>query len=257
MRSRSIVHIFLMCAASAVALSCIGGDRVIPPHKMAKIYVKMLLADQWVGGSKETLDMADTSLLYEPILAEYGYDKMDYVRSVNHYMDEPKTFNKIFDEVSDVLLKRIQEIEAAQKARERADSVRKKRSALDIRLPEPLMSILADSVRRDTVSIKMDSTGVMVWERIMPDTTFYGPRFVLKSYVDSLLGVRDSLTLKEDAGAVKSPETGKQDEVRKAEPAPVPVKMLPAPDMDGHGLNGLGGVRKITDIKAEPVLKKK
>lgn len=257
MKGRSIAHIFLTLIVCAVALSCVGGGRVIPPHKMAKLYVKMLLADQWVGGSKEAMDMADTSLLYEPILKDAGYTKMDYVRSVNHYMDEPKEFSKIFDEVNDILGKRIGELESAKKAREVSDSARRAKAALQFKRPEPFMSMMSDSVRRDTVSIKVDSAGILVWERIMPDTTFYGPRFVLKSYVDSLLSVRDSLARVGEAGEAKSVAAWKKDDRKKMEPAPIPEKKLPAPDMEGHSLKELGGVRKISDVKAEPVLKKK
>lgn len=246
MRNRSIVHFFLIFAVAAVMLSCVGGERVIPPHKMAKIYVKMLLADQWVSDSKEAMDMADTSLLYEPILADAGYTKMDYVKSVNHYMDEPKEFDKIFDEVSDILGKRISEIEAARKARDYADSIRQARWALDIKRPEPFGSMASDSVRRDTVSIKVDSSGILVWERIMPDTTYYGPKFVLKSYVDSLLCVRDSLAQKEDGVGDKSVTNGKM------EPVPIPVKKFPAPvKMDKER------TLKATSVAAEPVLKMK
>ena len=52
-------------------------DKVIPRSKLARIYAEMLLTDQWIQDTPSIRYVADTSLIYEPILESYGYTKMD------------------------------------------------------------------------------------------------------------------------------------------------------------------------------------
>ena len=216
-------HILLLAALAAGVVSCGRKGRVIPRHKMAELYVKMLLADQWVKNDSKAMDIADTTLFYEPILAEAGYTKMDYVASVNRYMSEPEDFGKIFSEVSDILKEHIDGIKAARRNRDYADSLRRARAALPIRRPGLLKDMLADSVRRDTVSVIVDSTGMLVLERIMPDTTFYGPRYVLKSFADSLKQAEDSLKTETPGVAGKGPERKPDQELVGGIPLPAPA----------------------------------
>ena len=83
--------------AVVVFASCSSKDEaeVIPRDTMADIYVEMLMMDQWITTIPGMRIIADTSLVYEPILEKYGYDKMDYIHSVDVYMDDPERFSRI------------------------------------------------------------------------------------------------------------------------------------------------------------------
>ena len=62
---------------------------------MAQIYVEMLLTDQWINTTPGMRTVADTSLVYEPILKEYGYTSSDYRKSVEYYLEDPDTYADI------------------------------------------------------------------------------------------------------------------------------------------------------------------
>lgn len=100
-----------MMLSVAVMSSCRGdGTKVIPRGEMAEIYAEMLVTDQWIVSTPSIRLIADTSLVYEPILQKYGYTGDDYRRSVDHYMDDPERFARIFRETADILDKRLAEL---------------------------------------------------------------------------------------------------------------------------------------------------
>lgn len=200
-------RILLIAAVLVAAVSCGNRGRVIPAHKFAKIYAKMLVADQWVVNDPSRVRVADTTLFYVPILEEFGYTEKDYLKSVTYYMNDPESFGKIFKETKSILEARISELTADERAKMRADSIRMaiERSPF---LRAPIFRDMdKDSVRTDTVSISIDSCGLLVWERIFPDTIYSGPSYVLKSYLDSLATVADSLknATKDTVAAPKEP----------------------------------------------------
>ncbi|MGN1220408.1 MAG: DUF4296 domain-containing protein, partial [Candidatus Cryptobacteroides sp.] len=55
--------------------------------------------------------MADTSLVYEPILEKYGYSSADYRKSVETYMDDPERYSRILRTTAEILDKRIKELQ--------------------------------------------------------------------------------------------------------------------------------------------------
>mgnify|MGYP003445798638 FL=1 len=67
---RSILRYIVILTASVLVLSSCGKDEaeVIPRAKLAKIYAEMLVTDQWVTSTPGVRMIADTSLVYEPIL---------------------------------------------------------------------------------------------------------------------------------------------------------------------------------------------
>ena len=89
-------NIALLLAILALACSCGRDGRVIPPHKLARIYADMLVADQMIRSDYSLTNVADTSLFYEPVLMDYGYTTKDYVKSVGHYMRDPESFGNIY-----------------------------------------------------------------------------------------------------------------------------------------------------------------
>lgn len=179
-------NITLLLAILALACSCGRDGRVIPPHKLARIYADMLVADQMIRSDYSLTNVADTSLFYEPVLMEYGYTTKDYVKSVGHYMRDPESFGNIFKEAKDILTSHIDELTAEERARHRADSVKRAIEASDFKRAPIYRSGLRDSLRTDTVEISLDTSGMLVWKWFMPDTIFKGPVFTLKSELDSL-----------------------------------------------------------------------
>ena len=88
---------------------------VIPRKKMARIYADMLMTDQWVTSTPGIRMVADTSLVYEPILEKYGYDSDDYRRSIDAYMDDPERYARILRTTGEILQDRIDELKKQQR----------------------------------------------------------------------------------------------------------------------------------------------
>ena len=71
---RLIRHIMLMTAVFLLAVSCgRKEDKVIPRSKLAEIYAEMMLVDQWIMNNPGNRHIADTSLVYEPVLERKIY----------------------------------------------------------------------------------------------------------------------------------------------------------------------------------------
>ena len=89
-------HIVVFLVVVVMAASC-SADRadVIPRSKLAAIYAEMLMTDQWINSRPDVRRIADTSLVYEPILQKYGYDHQDYLKTVDEYMNDPERFARI------------------------------------------------------------------------------------------------------------------------------------------------------------------
>ncbi len=108
-------HILAALAAVMVVFaSCSRGAEIIPRKKMAEIYAEMLVTDQWISTTPGIRHIADTSLVYEPILDKYGYDSDDYRASVDKYMDDPERFSRIFRTAGEIMDKRLAELRKEQ-----------------------------------------------------------------------------------------------------------------------------------------------
>ncbi len=103
-------------AAVMILFASCGNDEaeVIPRKKMARIYAEMLVTDQWITATPGVRMIADTSLVYEPILEKYGYDSEDYRKSVDVYMDDPERFARIFRTTGELIDIRLKEVEKQQ-----------------------------------------------------------------------------------------------------------------------------------------------
>ena len=91
----------ILVVISLLAFSCRG------PHKidrddMVNIYHDMFIQDQQlrIGYS---MRRADTTLVYEGIFREYGYNTDDYIYSVSQYIKDPDKMAKMMQEVADRL----------------------------------------------------------------------------------------------------------------------------------------------------------
>ena len=71
---RKSLHIIIAVAVAFCLFACGRGGRVIPPKVMANLYVRMILTDQWIRDNYSLSKVADTTLVYDPILEEAGYN---------------------------------------------------------------------------------------------------------------------------------------------------------------------------------------
>ena len=151
-------HIFPVILSVMFLCSCGERDgKVIPRGELAEIYAQMLLMDQWIVGTPGARQLADTTLVYEPILNEYGYTKADYRKSVDEYMNDPERFSRILRttvEIFDDMLKNLKvrkaEHDRLEEIRKHIEMLRKSISVdMDKYFPD-VMQTQADTVRRDS-----------------------------------------------------------------------------------------------------------
>lgn len=124
--SKMFRHIFYAVVVMVLVFSSCRQeeDEIIPRNKMARIYAEMLLTDQWIVKKADMRKLADTSLVYEPILEKYGYDSEDYRRSVFRYLDDPERFARILSKTVDIFDERLEELKEIKKAMATAEERR-------------------------------------------------------------------------------------------------------------------------------------
>lgn len=105
----------LAVLALVLVCGCSRHGRVLSREKMADIYYDMFMLDTWLQNAPSARKAADTSLVYEPIFRKHGCSFKDYDASVNHYLSDPDTYKKIFDDVYSRLKVREKELEAEVK----------------------------------------------------------------------------------------------------------------------------------------------
>jgi len=108
---RHIVIVSLVSAALFASCSRSDDAEVIPRKKLSAIYAEMLVTDQWITSTPGVRMIADTSLVYAPILERYGYDLDDYILTVERYMDDPERFSRILRESGEIIERQIEDAE--------------------------------------------------------------------------------------------------------------------------------------------------
>lgn len=111
---RKFAHITFFVSVFAILLpSCVKDDeaKVIPRGKLSKIYAEMLVTDQWITSTPGVRMIADTSLVYAPILEKYGYDLDDYLASIDVYMNDPERFSRILRKSGEIIELQIEDAE--------------------------------------------------------------------------------------------------------------------------------------------------
>lgn len=212
---RYLRHILiLLVAVMTLAPSCRKeGPRVIPRSKLAKIYAEMFVTDQWVQSKPGLRTIADTSLVYEPILEKYGYDSEDYQYSIDHYMDDPERFSRILRTTAEIIDK---EIRALRKTQEQIRQEQQKMREA-IKYEFEMFHSYEELISPDGLKEWPDSMDV-VWDTLInahrirrvyrTDTIYQGPRMIVKDTIavaDSL--VADSLAVIDSLAAVDSIKT--------------------------------------------------
>lgn len=217
----SLKHIVAMSFAALLLLSSCNRaeEKVIPRSKLAKIYAEMLLTDQWISETPELRRVADTSLIYEPILEKYGYTKMDYLHTVDAYLDDPERFSRIWRETSDILDERLKDARARRAAMEtEAEKIRKReRFSVDFQLDSifPYMLMEPYIHYHDSLAFGIDTAirAYKMHDVVLADTTYDG--LVMNIRIDSL-ALADTLAA---VDTLAVPDTMKQAGPVKAETA--------------------------------------
>lgn len=200
---RSCLKHILLCISVLVSVSC-GKDEaeVIPRGKMAEIYAEMLMTDQWINSTPGMRMIADTSLVYEPILEKYGYDNLDYLKSVDYYMNDPERFSRILRSSGELLSRHIKELKKRQKQLEMEqdalDKVLKYQTDYSFEEYFPYFSDEPYVHYYDSVTFEMDSCKVY---RLIPvetaDTLYDRLRMIIRDslMVSDTLEVTDSIAV--------------------------------------------------------------
>lgn len=191
---RTLRHILLVLLAALSFSSCSGDDEgvVIPRSKLAKIYAEMLVTDQWITSTPGVRMIADTSLVYAPILERYGYDLEDYLFTVDHYMNDPERFSRILRESGEIIGRQLESAELQLAEEQRLANLPKIES--DFR-PEEFFPYMFDEPYvhyYDSLSFEPDS--LLQIYRLVPvqknDTLFDGVKMV---FVTDSLEIPDTL----------------------------------------------------------------
>jgi hypothetical protein len=175
---------------------------VIEEDVLSQIYAEMLMTDQWISSTAGVRLIADTSLVYEPILKKYGYTSADYRNSVEHYLKDPEEYADIMQGTVEILDRRLAELRK-QKGEQQLDKERLdyiKKIAKDIRLSREW--IYVDKLTDERYGM-IDSLSV-VWDSLSYCYTMVSvPWSERKERVDSL-SANDSISALDSIPALDS-----------------------------------------------------
>jgi hypothetical protein len=152
-------HIFPVILTVMLLVSCGGRDgKVIPRGEFAEIYAQMLLMDQWISQTPGARHIADTSLVYEPILNEHGYTSSDYRKSVDVYMDDPERFSRILRETVGIFDGMLKELEVKKAEQTRLEEIRKHIEQLRESVVVDMEKYFPDVIHEQPDTVRRDST---------------------------------------------------------------------------------------------------
>lgn len=203
--------VFVLTAALMLSVSCRKDEaEVIPRSQMAEIYADMLVTDQWITTTPGIRLIADTSLVYEPILEQYGYDSDDYRKSIEFYMNDPERFARILRTSGEIIDKKIAKLKHDLAIEEARAKLPKIKSDFD---PADFVPYLGDEPYVhyfDSLAVEIDTA--MMYRLVSierSDTLYDGLRMV---FADSLavndsIPCRDSLELADSLGKKEKPDT--------------------------------------------------
>lgn len=77
---------------------------------MEEAMYQILLQDQLIKQDAALRAKADTSLVYEGIFNELGYNTDDFLRSLHYYLEEPARMEKVMENVAERLEKEAKDI---------------------------------------------------------------------------------------------------------------------------------------------------
>ena len=181
------------------SLESCGRKDVIGERDLAHIYAEMLMMDQWINATPGARIIADTSLVYEPILRKYGYTSEVYRNSVEYYLEDPEDYADIMTATIKILDGRLEELRdlkvKQQEDKDRANFVKK--IARDIKFDRRWLYV--DRLKDERYG-KIDSLSVE-WDTL---TYAYRMKSVPWSEKPDTLQVSDSLAVLDSLPPVDS-----------------------------------------------------
>lgn len=192
-------YIFAAFLSVLLLFSCgFREAKVISRKDMARIYAEMLLTDQWIVTNPSMRRVADTSLVYEPILNRYGYTKEDYILSVNKYMDDPERYSRILRTTGEILDEKLSALNDRKEQLEKEAALRRAleeiRIEAEIDIAEYFPYLFDEPYVHyyDSVAVELDSIMVYRLRNVeRTDTVFDGIKVIVKDTLAS----GDSLAL--------------------------------------------------------------
>lgn len=192
-------YIFAAFLSVLLLFSCgFREAKVISRKDMARIYAEMLLTDQWIVTNPSMRRVADTSLVYEPILNRYGYTKEDYILSVNKYMDDPERYSRILRTTGEILDEKLSALNDRKEKLEKEAALRRAleeiriEAEIDIAEYFPYLFDQPYVHYYDSVAVELDSMMVYRLRNVeRTDTVFDGIKVIVKDTLAS----GDSLAL--------------------------------------------------------------
>ena len=154
----------------------------------------MFLQDQKIKQDRSLKQMADTSLVYEPILESKGYDTDDYLYSLHEYLAEPEKMEKIMGNVAERLEKELKVVKKEvdlEKWRDRMLSIYRKQIDTS-KFPKLRVRPV------DTLKVRFDGDSAYMHKvvdslKLIPRDSLIFLRDTVEIKADSLLEVTDSL----------------------------------------------------------------
>ena len=184
-------------------------DKVIPRGKLAEIYAEMLLVDQWIVSHPGSRQIADTSLVYEPVLERYGYTSSDYRRSVDVYMDDPERFSRILRTTVEIMDRKLKVLEERKAQIEHEEALKKLRESMKIKVEVDLDEMNPYLYSEpyvhyyDSLSVEPDSAWIYRFRNIdTGDTVFRDLRMVIPDTLQPC----DSLYTEDTVRTADTPE---------------------------------------------------
>ena len=172
----------LMCCT--IFSSCFKEEEieVIPRGRLAEIYAEMLVTDQWITSTPGMRMIADTSLVYEPILQKYGYDLDDYLASVDRYMDDPERFSRILRKSGEIIGRQLKDAERRLAEYKRLEALPRITSDLSFKEFFPYLFDEPYVHYHDSITFEPDS--MLIYRLVsvaVSDTLYDGVRMILKT----------------------------------------------------------------------------
>lgn len=147
--------------------SCNRGGRVIPRGQMSQIYAEMFLLDQRISGDFTLRRIADTTRVYEAVLAEHGYTLEDYALSQEHYIRDARHYTKMLKKSVEIVHKEGLALKAAKSIEDAAFAARR-----GVKRFAPHRICLLDTLTYSDSLFNFDFQAGL-------DTVFAGPRIVV------------------------------------------------------------------------------
>ena len=115
-------HITALLATLIILSSCNQG--LIPRGKLTKIISEIYLTDKYLSSNQELVTIADSALLYEPILNSYGYTTEDFLRTISYYVERPAKLKTVYLKAQESLQKELDIVNNQLNKEGAADSLR-------------------------------------------------------------------------------------------------------------------------------------